>query len=147
METQRTRRARVPFAYGRTMALARIEVLHGLPPEERRRVIEAVHAAMIEALEVPADDPTVRLVEHRPENVRMPSERSDRYTVVEVTMFAGRSIRTKRRLYEATVRNLNSCGVPSEDVLVVLHEPVRENWGVQGGSPASEVDVGFRVDI
>lgn len=129
------------------MALARTEVLHGLPPEERRRAIEAVHAALVEGLEVPADDPTVRLVEHRPENMRMPSDRSDRYTVVEVTMFAGRSIHTKRRLYEAIVRNLHACGVPSDDVLVVLHEPSMENWGVHGGSPASEVQVGFKVDI
>ena len=129
------------------VALARVEVLQGLPSEERRGVIDAVHAALVEALEVPADDPTVRLVEHRPENVRMPPDRSDRYTVVEVTMFAGRSIQTKRRLYEAIVRNLNACGVPSDDVLVVLHEPGMENWGVHGGSPTSEVDVGFKVDI
>ena len=129
------------------VALARIDVLQGLPPEERRGVIDAVHAALVEALEVPADDPTVRLVEHRPENVRMPPDRSDRYTVVEVTMFAGRSTHAKRRLYRAVVRNLDACGVPSDDVLVVLHEPGIENWGVHGGSPASDVDVGFKVDL
>ncbi len=133
--------------YRREVALARVEVLRGLPPEERRRVIEAVHAALVEALEVPADDPTVRLVEHRAENVLVPAQRSDRYTVVEVTMFAGRSLATKRRLYEAVVRHLHACGVPTDDVLVVLHEPKTENWGVQGGRPASEVDVGFEVDI
>jgi hypothetical protein len=32
-------------------------------------------------------------------------------------------------------------------VLVVLHEPPRENWAVSGGIPASEVDLGFEVDI
>jgi hypothetical protein len=37
-------------------------------------------------------------------------------------------------------------GVPSHDVLV-LNEPSMENWGVHGGSPASDVDAGFKVDI
>jgi hypothetical protein len=37
--------------------------------------------------------------------------------------------------------------VPANDVLIVLHEPPMENWGVDGGTPASEVDVGFKVDI
>ena len=62
-------------------------------------------------------------------------------------MFAGRSIDTKRRLYEAIVRRLAELDVPASDVLIVVHEPSMENWGVNGGSPASEVDLGFRIDI
>jgi phenylpyruvate tautomerase PptA (4-oxalocrotonate tautomerase family) len=37
--------------------------------------------------------------------------------------------------------------VPSSDVLVVLHEPSMENWAVDGGTLASEAEIGFRVDI
>jgi len=33
------------------------------------------------------------------------------------------------------------------DVLIVLHEPPLENWGVQGGLPAWEVDLGFELDV
>jgi hypothetical protein len=38
-------------------------------------------------------------------------------------------------------------GVPSSDVLIVPHEPPMENWAVNGGIPANDVDVGFKVDI
>jgi phenylpyruvate tautomerase PptA (4-oxalocrotonate tautomerase family) len=62
-------------------------------------------------------------------------------------MFAGRSMDTKRRLYDAIVHRLAPFDVPPDDVLIVLHEPPMENWGVAGGTPASEVDVGFKVDI
>jgi phenylpyruvate tautomerase PptA (4-oxalocrotonate tautomerase family) len=62
-------------------------------------------------------------------------------------MFAGRSMDAKRRLYDAIVRRLAVLDVPASDVLIVLHEPPMENWGVNGGIPASEVDVGFKVDI
>jgi phenylpyruvate tautomerase PptA (4-oxalocrotonate tautomerase family) len=67
--------------------------------------------------------------------------------LIEVTMFAGRSTETKRRLYGAIVSGLAEFDVAPEDVLIVIHEPPMENWGVDGGTPASEVDVGFKVDI
>lgn len=131
------------------MALARIEVLEGRSSHEKKSLVEAIRAALSEALRAPRDDPTVRLAEYPPEQflVPYPDLHSDRYTLVEVTMFAGRSLDTKRRLYGAIVQRLASLGVPSTDVLIVLHEPPMENWAVDGGIPASEVDVGFKVDI
>ena len=62
-------------------------------------------------------------------------------------MFAGRSMDTKRRLYQALVDGLTALDVPRNDILIVLHEAPMHNWGVNGGAPASEVDVGFKVDI
>jgi phenylpyruvate tautomerase PptA (4-oxalocrotonate tautomerase family) len=131
------------------MALARIEVLEGRTSGEKKSLVEAVRAALSEALWAPHDDPTVRLAEYPREQFLLPypDRHSDRYSLVEVTMFAGRSLDTRRRLYGAIVQRLATLGVPSNDVLIVLHEPPRENWGVDGGMPASEVDVGFKVDI
>jgi hypothetical protein len=31
--------------------------------------------------------------------------------------------------------------------MIVLLEPPLENWGIRGGRPASEVDLGFKIDI
>lgn len=129
------------------MALVRIEVMRGLSPAKRRRVMAAVHEAVIDALQVPPDDPTVRIVEHDPADVIVPSGKTSRYTVVEITMFAGRSLGARRQLYEAIVGRLAACGVPANDVLVVLHEVGMENWGIEGGRAASEVDLTFRVDV
>ncbi len=131
------------------MALARIEILEGRTSGEKRGMVDAVRTALSEALRAPAEDPLVRLSEYARGQFSLPypDRHSDRYTLVEVTMFKGRSLDTKRRLYEAIVRELASFDVPAEDVLIVLHEPAMENWGVDGGTPASEVDVGFEVDI
>jgi phenylpyruvate tautomerase PptA (4-oxalocrotonate tautomerase family) len=62
-------------------------------------------------------------------------------------MFAGRSLDAKRRLYRAMVTNLGHLGVPASDVLIVLHDVPLENWGVRGGTPASDVDLGFEVGV
>ncbi len=29
----------------------------------------------------------------------------------------------------------------------MLNEVERENWGLRGGQPASEIDLGFKVDV
>jgi phenylpyruvate tautomerase PptA (4-oxalocrotonate tautomerase family) len=131
------------------MALARIEILQGLTAPEKQAMVEAVRSALSDALRAPADDPLVRLVEypHGQFSLPYPDRHSARFTLVEVTMFAGRSMTTKRRLYDAIVQALGSTGVLAQDVLIVLHEPPMHNWGVDGGTPASEAEIGFEVEI
>lgn len=112
-------------------------------------MVDAVRGALSEALQAPEQDPTVRLLEYPAEqySVPYPGRHSERFTLVDITMFAGRSMDTKRRLYDALVQRLAALGVPAQDVLIVLNEPPMHNWAVDGGKPASEVDVGFRVDV
>ncbi len=63
-------------------------------------------------------------------------------------MFKGRSIEAKKQLFQAIVDNLaKNPGIEGGDIIIVLHEPPLENWGIRGGKPASEVDIGFRIDV
>jgi phenylpyruvate tautomerase PptA (4-oxalocrotonate tautomerase family) len=128
------------------MPLVRIEILNGRPASERRRLLEAVHAALVEAFRIPEDDRTQRLIEHDPVNFEIPPGGSQKYTLVQITAFPGRSPSAKRNLYQAIVRNLGELGTPASDIMITLVEPPMENWGIRGGQPASEVDLGFRVD-
>jgi phenylpyruvate tautomerase PptA (4-oxalocrotonate tautomerase family) len=129
------------------MPLVRIEILRGRSEAERRRLLDAVHDALVEAFGIPEDDRTQRLVEHDPGSFDIPPGAGERYTLIEITAFPGRSARAKHHLYEALVRNLGGAGVPAQDILVVLTEPPLENWGIRGGTPASAVDLGYRLDV
>jgi phenylpyruvate tautomerase PptA (4-oxalocrotonate tautomerase family) len=42
---------------------------------------------------------------------------------------------------------LEQNGVPNLDVLIVLNEVPADNWAVGGAIPASDVELGFRIDI
>jgi len=53
----------------------------------------------------------------------------------------------KRTLYQAIVRNLAALDVPSHDIKITLIETPPENWGLRGGMPASEIDLGFKIDV
>ena len=129
------------------MPLVRIEVRKSRKPEEKRAVCDAVHAAMKEALLIPEHDRHIRYIEHAPEDFQVPPGKTEEYTLIEITLFQGRSIDAKRNLYQAVVRNLGSLGIAPEDVFIVLIESPPENWGVRGGIPASEVDLGFKIDV
>ena len=68
-------------------------------------------------------------------------------TYIECTQFPGRSLEAKKRLYRLLVDRLEALGTPRRDVVIVLHEPPIENWGVHGGRPASEVDLGYSLNV
>jgi phenylpyruvate tautomerase PptA (4-oxalocrotonate tautomerase family) len=126
------------------MPLVRLEVRKGRSAAHKRALLDAAHAALVAALRIPDHDRMQRIVEHVREDFELPPGSSDDFVLAEVTMFGGRSQEAKRRLYQALVRNFGELGVAPADVLIVLHEPPMENWGIRGGQIASEVDLGFR---
>ena len=126
------------------MPNATIEVRRQYTPEEEAGIVDAVHAAMVEGLRIPEADKTLRLVVHEPH--RFPHE-SEWYTLVDIDLFVGRSLGAKKALYRAVVRNLAPFGIPPDQVKVLLRESQAENWGIRGGVPASEIDLGFKVNV
>jgi phenylpyruvate tautomerase PptA (4-oxalocrotonate tautomerase family) len=129
------------------MPIAKIEVRRKWPPEQQQHLIQALHAAMVEALKIPERDKQIRYVEHRPEHFAVPPEATENYTLVELSMFPGRSLEAKQNLYQGIVKRFREIGIEPKDVFIVLNEVPRENWGIRGGIPASEVDLGFKINV
>ena len=129
------------------MPFAKIEVRRSRPPEQVRSLIEAVYQAQREALQVPEDDRQIRYIEHRPEHFAVPPGKTENYTFVEILLFPGRSLQAKRQLYASIVRRFGALGIAPADVFIVLQEPPLDNWGIRGGVPASEVDLGFNLNV
>ncbi|HET8731130.1 MAG TPA: tautomerase family protein [Moraxellaceae bacterium] len=126
-----------------------IEVRRSYTAEQEVQIIESVQAALVEGFRIPEGDRCVRLVVHEPHRFIAPLRLSqpDRYTVVTVSAFLGRSLAAKRHLYQGIVQRLSAHGIPPDHVKIVLNEIARENWGLRGGIPASEIDLGFKVDV
>ena len=114
---------------------------------QEQRVIEAVQSALLSAIKIPEYDRDVLLDIYCDSARIVPTGKSDRYTRIEIKMFSGRSIEAKRALYKAIVQNLAALGVPESEIKTVLVDVPKENWGLRGGIPASELDLGFKVDV
>ena len=109
--------------------------------------MEAVYLAQREALFVPEDDRQIRYMEHKPEHFAVPPGKTENYTFVEIMLFPGRSLEAKKKLYASIVQRFGKLGIAPSDIFIVLHEPPMENWGIRGGQPASEVNLGFNVKV
>ena len=129
------------------MPLVTISLRPGRTSAQKSAIMQAVHESLVEAFKIPAGDFNQRLLELSLENFHIPDNHSELYTVVEMTVFPGRSLAAKRKLYADIVVKFAALGIPREDVFIVLHEPPLDNWSVQGGGPASETKVGFKLDV
>lgn len=89
-----------------------------------------------------------RLYELEKDNFETSPTKTENVTLIELTVFKGRSYEAKKNLYSAIVRNLaKSPGIDGNDISIVINEPPLENWGVKGGMPANKVDLGFRIEV
>ena len=116
---------------------------------EEEALMEAVHGALRRAFRIPADDRHVRLVSHEPHRFAVPPgmDQPDRFVQVSIDAFAGRSIDAKRELYREIVECLEPLGIPRDHVSIVVRDLPRENWGIRGGIAASDVELGFDVNV
>ncbi|MFC6695855.1 tautomerase family protein [Nocardioides daphniae] len=126
-----------------------VEIRRPYAPEEEVTIIDAVHASLVEAFRIPEGDKHVRLVVHEPHRCAVPPHLSDpdRFTLVQVDCFAGRSVDAKRQLYAALTAHLGDLGIPADHVTVVVRDLPLESWGIRAGQAACDVDLGFHVNV
>ncbi len=130
------------------MPVVRITIRSGKPPEYKKALLDGVHDALVRSFKIPEQDRYQALLEIGPDQFEAPPAKSDNITIIEMTIFKGRSIEAKKMLYASIVSNLaKHPGIAGDDILIVLHEPPLENWGIRGGKPANEVNLGFKVDV
>lgn len=129
------------------MPLVKVSLLRGKSKEDKKALLDAIHAALIAAFKIPENDRNQRIFEFEPENFEIPEGKTSNYILIEMDVFPGRSMEAKRKLYRTIVQNLRELNIQASDVLIVLNEPQLDNWGVRGGVPASAIDLGFKLDV
>jgi 4-oxalocrotonate tautomerase len=130
------------------MPLVRISLVKGKPETYRRKVGDAIHRALVEAVGVPPLDRFQIITEHEPGDLVYDSNylgiaRSADLVIVQITLSTGRSLAQKRALYRRIASNLaSSVGLRPEDAWINLVEVAKENWsfgnGVASYAPAEE---------
>jgi len=129
------------------MPLVRIEIEKGNSPEYKKAILDGVHQALVETVKIPDHDRRQRLCELDADHFEH-TGRGKQYTIIEITMFKGRSNEAKKALYRRIVDLLiANPEIPENDITIVINDPPLENWGIRGGYPASELDLGFNVKV
>ena len=130
------------------MPLVRIEILKGKDPSYKKSIMAGVHKALLESLKIKEEDNFQRLYELEKENFAIAPHKTEKFIIIEITLFRGRSYEAKKGLYKKIVENLGqSPGISGEDIMIVLHEVPLEHWGLQGGKPANEINFDFNIHV
>jgi len=130
------------------MPFATIEVRKQYSPEQEAAIMDAVHSAIHEAFNKP-DDINVRLFAHEPHRFRAPLAKThpELYMNISIDCIIGRSLDTKRKLYQLIVENLALLAIPKDHIKILLRETSKENWGIRGGQAACDVDLGYAIEV
>lgn len=130
------------------MPLVKVEIFSGKTKDYKKALLDSIHSALVEAFKIPEYDRMQRLYELDKDNFETISDKTDKFTLIELTVFKGRSIEAKRKLYSTIVQKLDEAlGIDGSDILIVINEPPLENWGVRGGKAAIDIDFGFKIDV
>jgi phenylpyruvate tautomerase PptA (4-oxalocrotonate tautomerase family) len=129
------------------MPLVKVSRRVGHSPAENRRLLDAIHEALVEVFKIPAGDRLQQLLELDAAHFEIPAERGPAFTLVEIIAFPGRSLEAKRALYQALARRCEAAGVPPADVFVVIREPPLENWSPRDGISSADRQPGFKLDV
>lgn len=106
----------------------------------------AIHDASVRALGLPEAKRFHRFIPLDTWQYIAPSDRSERYIIIEVMMFEGRPVGTKKAFYGELLRNLEQqCGIAPIDIELTITESPRHDWLIRG-LPGDELKLDYAVD-
>lgn len=111
------------------------------------QVSDVIHSCVVDALQYPQDKRAHRFFQLEPEEFFYPAGRSEKYTIVEFSMFEGRSVEAKKKLIRLLIERFDSqLGIPPVDVEITIFETPKHNWGFRG-LPGDEHELNYKVEV
>lgn len=118
---------------GLYMPLVRIEIIKGKSHEYKKNVLDAVHDGLVKSLGIEDWDRFQRLYEIDDEYFERSDEKTDSFTMIELTLFPGRTKEQKGKAIELVTKELTErVGIPAKEIFIVINDPPLENWGFGG---------------
>ena len=115
------------------MPLVRIEMMKGQSTEYKKTLLDCIHEGLMESVGIEDWDRFQRIIEIDPEDFETAPGKTDKFMIIEITMFPGRSKEQKKALIETITQKLGDrLSVSPTDVFIVINEPPNENWGLGG---------------
>ena len=115
--------------------------------QRKQKMSEVIHSCVVDGLKFPADKKFQRFFPLEADNFIFPHGRSEKYTIIEVSIFEGRSVDAKkefvRLIYQRFMSELN---IEGNDIEITIFETPKVNWGIRG-VPGDELVLNYQVNI
>jgi phenylpyruvate tautomerase PptA (4-oxalocrotonate tautomerase family) len=112
-----------------------------------REVLDVIHSCVVDALQYPVDKRAHRFFPLEREEFFYPPGRTDHYTIIEISMFEGRSVEAKKALIRLLFERFAAVlGIGPQDVEVTIFETPMHNWGFRG-LPGDEHALNYKLKV
>lgn len=112
----------------------------------KKELSEVIHSCLKDAIGTPKNKRFQRFFPMALEDFYYPSDRSDRYTIIEIVMFEGRSVAVKKKLIALLFERIyEQFGIEAADVEIAMIELPKHNWGIRG-VPGDELVLNYVVE-
>ncbi len=129
------------------MAQVKIYGLKSNLDENKLTISNAIHQSVMAALQYPLEKKFHRFISLEQDDFVYPSDRSEKYIIIEISMFEGRSVAAKKTLIKQIYSNLGvQVGISAQDIEITIFETPKENWGIRG-MPGDELALGYKVEV
>lgn len=114
----------------------------------REQISEAVNDAISDAFKFPIERKLQRFFPMDREDFIFPAhERSERFTIIEISTFEGRSVDTLRDVVSQIVRRVNEAtGIEPRDIDVIITQQPRHAWGLMGEN-GDKAKLSYQVQV
>lgn len=113
----------------------------------KRQLSDVVHSCVVDALHFPEDKRAHRFFPLDPSDFYYPSGRTTKYTIIEISMFEGRSVEAKKHLIHLLFERINQqLKITPQDLEITITETPRHNWGFRGMS-GDEIELNYKVEV
>lgn len=113
----------------------------------KQELSNVIHSCVVEAFKYPVDKRFHRFFPLEREDFYFPDERSDAYTVIEISIFEGRSISAKKNLISLLYQQINEVlEIQTIDLEITIFETPKHNWGIRG-VPGDELVLNYKVEL
>ncbi|MBN1468986.1 MAG: tautomerase family protein [Fusobacteriaceae bacterium] len=114
--------------------------------KEKSKIIEVIHSSMVDIFKLPKDKKFYRFFSLEKENYIYPEGRSEKYIIIEIIIFSGRKIETRKNLIKKIFENfVEKLNMQVEDIEITIIESSKENWGIRG-FVGDELKLNYKVE-
>jgi len=113
----------------------------------KQALSDSIHVSVMNALKYPPEKRFHRFLALEPDDFVFPNDRTEQYTIIEISMFEGRTIEAKKTLIKELYKNINdACGIDDNDIEITIFETPKDNWGIRG-MPGDELTINYKVNV
>lgn len=113
----------------------------------KAQLSDVIHSCVVDALSFPKDKRAHRFFPLESEDFYYPVGRSSRYTIIEISMFEGRTVETKKHLIRLLFERAEQIlELSPNDLEITITETPKHNWGFRS-QPGDEVSLNYKVEV